>query len=60
MSLQMKKIITNAPCCYSFHIAIAHVCEHIQRKMLDVNTAPPVKLKETAEDILKFVHIKKQ
>ena len=45
---------------YSFHIAIAHVREHIQYKKLDVNKAPPAKLEETAEDILKFVQKKVQ
>ena len=36
---------------YSFHIAIGHVCEHIQWKKLDVNKAPPAMLRETSEDI---------
>ena len=45
---------------YSFHISTAHVCEHIQKKKLDVNKAPPANLKETAEDILKFVQKKVQ
>ena len=48
------------PLRYSFHIATAHVCEHIQQKKLDVNKAPPAKLKEAAEDILKFVQKKVQ
>ena len=37
---------------FIFDIATAHVCELFSRKNLDVNNAPPVKLKETAEDIL--------
>ena len=44
----------------SFYIATAHVSEHIQWKKLDINKAPPVSLKETAEDILKFVQKKVQ
>ena len=44
----------------SFHIATTHVCEHVQQKKLDVNKAPPAKLKETAEDILKFAQKKVQ
>ena len=57
----MKKIITNAPFMrFSFHIATAHVYEHIQQKKLDINKAPPAQLKETAEDILKFVQFVKK
>ena len=45
---------------YSFHVSTTHVCEHIHQKKLDVNKAPPANLKETAEDILKFVQRKVQ
>ena len=57
----MKKIITNALCALQFPYSHStNVCEHIQQKKLYVNKAPPVKLKETAEDILKFLQKKVQ